>query len=900
MGRRPHLPDRHRLLLAWAGFVTTHPWLTVTAAVLLATAALGITATRLEFHADRDELIDPTLPWQQRHRAFKQAFPRWDDAIVVIDSATAPAETIEAFTAALAAGLEADPRFGRIDAGFPASEAPAGLVLSEPVERIESIVRELGRAAPVLSASGLADLIRFSMLGVGLDERQRSELKELLKRAAAVGRGEATELLPGAPSPMQRLTVGDGRLITVLVSLNGTGGDSLDQVQEGIVGLRDRIRDLRSEQRFAGVEAGVTGVPVLEADEAAQSMADATRASILAFALIAALMMIVYRGAVIPLLGMASLLLGVAWSFGWLTLSVGHLQLLSSVFAVILLGLGVDTAIHLIARLELVHPDHDHMPTAVGQAFLGVGPGVLTGAITTAAAFAATAFTEFDGVAEMGLIAAGGVILCAVSVMSCFPALLEILRRPENHLRARSGGASRPFMGGALRAVDRRPLLFVLCWVVILTGAGLAARNIHYDPDLLKLLPPTAESVRWEKRLEQVDDRSVWHAVVVAETRDEAKRLAEDLRTRPLVADVGGAGALFPDDVDRKQALLRSLPAPSEIQDEAPNAEALREAAQRLRLRYEQVDPELAAAAGVIATADEKQLQRIEHRSDMQRDALADRVRSLRAAAPPMAVELPETLRSQWIGSGGEYLLRIYPEAPAEGGAGSVLARGRLEPFAEQVLTAAPDATGPVIQIHESTMVITRAYVRAAGLAAIVILLILLVDFRRLGDALCALIPVAGGLLLLLGALALLEVDLNFANTIVMPLIIGLGVDAGVHIVHRWRQQPWDSPAGLAGGAGRAITLTTFTTAIGFASMALAEHRGIRSLGVVMTLGLLLTWTVAIGLLPAILRLRTSRSHPGWPGAHRLHSGQQDVDRVEKHRRPAPRAAEASSRDAPP
>jgi predicted RND superfamily exporter protein len=108
----------------------------------------------------------------------------------------------------------------------------------------------------------------------------------------------------------------------------------------------------------------------------------------------------------------------------------------------------------------------------------------------------------------------------------------------------------------------------------------------------------------------------------------------------------------------------------------------------------------------------------------------------------------------------------------------------------------------------------------------------------------------------MLAIMRLAGVDLNFANMIVMPLIVGIGVGSGVHVVRRWRLQPRDEPHGLAGGSGRAITLTTLTTVAGFASMMLAQHRGIRSLGFTMTVGLMMVWLVTIVALPAILRLR--------------------------------------------
>ena len=161
------------------------------------------------------------------------------------------------------------------------------------------------------------------------------------------------------------------------------------------------------------------------------------------------------------------------------------------------------------------------------------------------------------------------------------------------------------------------------------------------------------------------------------------------------------------------------------------------------------------------------------------------------------------------------------------------------------------------MQVHESTKVILDGYRFAAIVATCAIVILLLIDFRSVPDTLCAVLPVGVGLVLLLGVMASLGIALNFANTIVMPLVIGLGVDAGVHAVHRWRTQPDDAPAGLAGGTGRAITLTSVSTAIGFACMVIAEHRGVRSLGVVMTLGLLLTWVASVFVLPPVLRLRS-------------------------------------------
>jgi len=166
------------------------------------------------------------------------------------------------------------------------------------------------------------------------------------------------------------------------------------------------------------------------------------------------------------------------------------------------------------------------------------------------------------------------------------------------------------------------------------------------------------------------------------------------------------------------------------------------------------------------------------------------------------------------------------------------------------------EALGPPVQIYESSQLIQREYFRAAIYALVAILFVLLIDFRSLVDALCALLPVGVGFLGMFAMMGLVGMPINFANIIVMPLIFGIGVDAGVHMVHRWKIEPFGEPAGLSGGTGRGITVTMITTCIGFGCMLIAEHRGIRSLGFVMVVGLAVTLLACWMVLPAILRMR--------------------------------------------
>lgn len=860
-----HPVGRERFLVVWARLATSHPWLVLLCGLILAALSIFYTLGNLQFRSDRSDLIDSSLAWQRRYAQYKAQFPHWDDAVVVIDRGTAPdASVADAFVDALEARLSEESGVGRVDGGFDRAAAPISLILTQPTERIEHIVGELLRASPVLSSRSPGELLSLTGLGgVNLARLHHDDLKALLARSLRIAQGSDEPVLGvGLLGGRERYRSDSGRLGFVFVALGADEDGSINSKSRSIASVRSAIEATRrSDGRFAAIEAGVTGVPVLESDETDQSTRDATLASVVSLTLIGLLLVLHYRGVVAPLLAIGSLLIGVSWSFGWVTLAVGHLQVLSVVFAIVLLGLGIDTAIHLLARLELVHPDHDHMGGAVEQAYRGVGLGIVTGCLTTAAAFGATALTSFAGVAEMGLIAAGGIVLCTIAVMTLLPAMLMLLPRPERRIRARAGGESKSSMGGFGRMLSRHPARLATVGAVLFVLAVWAATGVRYDPNLLNLMPPDAESVVWEQRVTADDAGSAWHAVVLARDADEARTLASRLRSLEVVGEVAGAAMFFPepDELDARRQLLQSLPVapgPGEPIDVAAATERLRTSLSALAGVWAEADAELSTiAASLGESCTDEQLANVIEKYVAEREALVLMVNALRSAQLAGPDALPARLAPRFVGADGSLLLRIYPKAARRGL--SVLSPEHLTPFASAVLTAAPRATGSAIQIYESTRLIRSAYERAMVYAAIAIFVLLLIDLRSVRDTIAAMMPVVMGAAFMLAIMRLAEIPLNFANTIVMPLILGLGVDAGVHAVHRWRSQPYDIPSGLAGGTGRAITLTSATTIIGFLCMTLAEHRGIRSLGLVMSIGLLMVWVSVSIFLPAVLRLRT-------------------------------------------
>ncbi len=164
-----------------------------------------------------------------------------------------------------------------------------------------------------------------------------------------------------------------------------------------------------------------------------------------------------------------------------------------------------------------------------------------------------------------------------------------------------------------------------------------------------------------------------------------------------------------------------------------------------------------------------------------------------------------------------------------------------------------------MVQIYESGALIWRSYLWAGLYALLAVYVIVAFDFQSFSDAMLSLVPVAVGFALTFAAMYLAGVAINPANIIVLPLMFGIGVDSGVHILHRYRQAPYDQPPGMTAGTGKGITLTSLTTMIGFGALLLARHRGIASLGFVLAVGIGLTLIACWTIMPAWLELRNRR-----------------------------------------
>ncbi len=634
----------------------------------------------------------------------------------------------------------------------------------------------------------------------------------------------------------------------------------------------DRLREMVDEVAGNHPQArlALTGIPVLESDEMHSSQTAMFYASILSFIGVAALMILGFRGLRYPILGNLVLLVGMAWSFGFTTLAVGHLNILSVSFAAMLVGIGIDySTVYLLRYLECRHEGLD-ASSAVIETGSSVGPGILTAAISSSVAFFCAVLTDFAGVAELGIIAGGGILICTAAAFVVLPAVLVVADR-----RRTQDTLPKPLESRWLRALTSKyPVWVTGLSSLAIAGIAVYGVRVEYDYNLLHLQASGLESVEVQKRIFDQSDNSLLFAVSLAENPQQVLELKKKFEALPSVHHVEELAAMLPrfpqEDtqllVQAASAQLASLPArapaPSDV-----NPVRIGEELEKIEAALEPISSPSAALVrekigsyldqlSDMSLAGQVQLLR-EYQSRLSADLLA-RLHGLAAIAVPDPVspaDLTPALVGRFISPHGKWLLQVYPKS-------QIWDIEPLENFINDVRSVDPEATGTPLQTYEASKAIKHSYETAGIYALIAVCIFLLIDFRNLRDCLLALLPPLGGTALMFGVLGFCGVDLNPANLIVLPLVIGLGVDGGVHVIHDFRTQSQLVPYTPSASVINAMFVNATTTMVGFGSMMIAAHRGLYSLGLVLTIGVGTCLLVSIVTVPAILTWITRHRMP--------------------------------------
>lgn len=937
--RVPETRIVYRLLAGLVMRVAHWPWLVLAIVAGLCALSLYFACTRLDYQSQRDDLINPQKEVQQRWRQYLAEFGKDDDMVVVVQGTDRRQMTAALETLAAQVGRQTehfDRLFYKVDLRHLHNRALLYLS-ADQLRQIQESLHSMGRLLDAPFGLGwrcitLQNLVyeageRIARLKPGeplstADEQLLTQLLSLSQSARATlvdpaGYRNGWGSLLAQPPEQQDLMAEpqyffspDGVLAFLLVRpINGEKG-SFTADRQSIEAMRGIIAEV--QPGFPGLQFGLTGLPVLETDEMVASQTDTNLASWLALAGVAALYLVVYRGFRYPLLTVGTLLVGIAWSMGWLTLTVGHLNILSAAFAVMLIGLG-DYGVLWVTRYEQDRQSGADLHEALRRTAVSVGPGVLTAAVTTALAFYATMLADFHAVAELGWIAGSGVLFCALACFTVMPALLAISDRRRSLVEDREERIAKetPYPVGEgpspslplpsilhplsailhppssapwLPALAARPRWVVVGSLLVVAVLGLFACRIRYDHNLLNLQAKGLDSVAWELKLIQHTAGASWHSLSSTDSAEEARTLRERFERLPAVSRVVEVASLVPADQDAKVEQLREIhrrlrvlpprgasPPPLYPSRAGPltrELDALTGRLGPLARGYPWTGSGRPPLPSVLlcqlkelreqlhglpeAVADERLRM-----FDQQLTAdLAEDLHRLREVSTPATIalaDLPTPLRERYVSPNGKWLLRVFA-------ADCLWEHEALTRFVDEVQRIDPNATGKPFLTLEGLRAMKNGFQWASLYALAAISAVLAMDFRSLRQVLWALAPLGLGTVATLGILGMLGVPLNPANMIAFPLIVGVGVDNGVHVLHDYLARDRRQRYLLSRTIGRGILVAALTTVLGFGTLMIASHRGLVGLGLVLSLGVSCCTASALVFLPALLRLRCERA----------------------------------------
>jgi hopanoid biosynthesis associated RND transporter like protein HpnN len=879
-----------RLLKVLARAIWRHPqWFFYPQFVLFG-VCVWYTWNFLEFDTSRNDLVGSDKSYHQLFLKFKKEFPTQDDLVVVVESEDP--EKNRQFVERLGRRLEAETNlftdvFYKGDLKMMGPKA----LLFVPEDDLRQLRQTLHEYRPFIDqftqATNFVSL--FSLINRQFLNARREANAENTAMARAIPALEriivqATQTLqrPGTPpSPGVTALFGAGEEAeqeTYITFASGriylvtTHAKSEEQNGEAVERLRHLAQETRRE--VPGLNVGITGEPVLEVDEMAQSKYDSTWASVISLVVCAFIFIYGYRETGRPLKATLCLIIGLGYTMGFTTLFVGHLNILTITFVPILIGLAIDFGVHLITRFEEELRHGRTVQVSLEKALVNTGLGIFTGALTTAGAFLAMGATDFKGIQEMGKICGFGMLLCLVPMMTLLPVLL--MKGRQNIIDRRA------------HVVDRRerieklwldrPKRMVGLALALCGFAALYVHKVHFDYNLLHMQSKGLPAVVFEEKLINSASNSVLFAAVIATNLDQARSLQAALEKLPSVSVVRSMSQYLAEPQESKLEIVRALkedlktisfrpydPGPIDLPELSRTLWA-EEGYLGLGANEVSDDPELKKQLLSLRVAIgefRKQMlrkdpvvpERLRRFQQALFGDLHDTFASLKnqdASGRLRIEDLPPPLRNRFVGRDGSYLLQVFPKQ-------DVWQRSHQEEFVRELRRVEKNVTGTPVQLYEYTTLLKDSYQQAAWYALIAIALLVLVHFRSPVCVALALLPVGIGSLWMLGVMGFYDIPFNPANIMTLPLVIGIGVTNGIHILNRFAEER--SPGILAKSTGKAVLVSGLTTIAGFGSLLVAKHQGISSLGLLMSGGVLTCMIAALAFLPALLTILTKM---GW------------------------------------
>jgi hopanoid biosynthesis associated RND transporter like protein HpnN len=824
--------------------------------------------THTSLDTDPNEMLDPALHYRQLEADMQKAFPQFSDVIVAVvegDNADRANEASQKLIARLE--QEKETLESIYDPEQTSFFSKNGLLYLDKNELLQLSDR-LTEAAPFLgtlahdpSLSGL-----FTLISRALDENLSPDYRGRLKKTLDSISGIIDAQLAGRQIKLSwrnqfvegaMAQGGDTRhFILVKPVFDYT---SMQPGKKGIDTVRRVAQELQLDPQH-GVRVRLTGDVPIQDEELDSVSRGAGMATLFSTLLVCVILFLGLRSTRLVAAILITLFVGLIWTAAFTAFAIGHLNLISVTFAVLFIGLGVDFGIQFGMRYkEELNRTKNH-DLALSEAARGAGGMLTLAAVAAAISFFSFTPTSYRGLAELGVISGMSMLVALISNLTLLPALLKLMPTDMESKLPKSSMLTR------LRFPVRRHRKRILGAAALAGAISLALlTQLRFDFNPLNMKDPNTESVATFLDMLKDLNTTPYTIDVLAGNLDEAKNVAAKLEKLPVVDKAVTLASFVPDDQDEKLAIIADMtlvlqPLVTPSQGAAPSMDEERQALEKFQKKLREAgvnnsDPAFSASMKRLADALEKfksapgwpenALKQL--RGSVVGD-LPQNLAQLRNLLQPQHIELkdvPQDLRERYVTADGRARVEVFPKI-------NVIDNKELRRFVSEVQKVAPNAIGTPVALVEGGDTVVQACLQATVIALCAAFILLLLVLQSIYSAFLVLLPLILAMAMTAASSVILDLPLNLANIIALPLLLGLGIAFGIYLVMR-KRSGLDVEHLFRSSTPRAVLFSALTTVASFGSLAFSEHRGMSGLGLLLTIALSFALLCTLVVLPAIM-----------------------------------------------
>ncbi|MGZ5054871.1 MAG: MMPL family transporter, partial [Methylobacter sp.] len=605
----------------------------------------------------------------------------------------------------------------------------------------------------------------------------------------------------------------------------------------------------------------ITGETALEHEELESVTKGATFSGLLSLVLVFAIQWIGLRSVKLLITTYIVLVMGLILTAGFAAVTVGHLNVISIAFASLYIGLGVDYAVHICLHYREGKANGLTNSEAILDSIRDVGSSLFLCALATAIGFFAFIPTDYAGVSELGIISGGGIFIGLIISLTILPALFSVFS-VNNVQPIRSPLTPAFIITFPFRFSTGIRIVSILLGI----GACFVLTDLTFDYNPINLRDPNSESVLAIKELLKSKTDSPFALTALANNLEDAEKITAQLKQQPSVHETITLANFVAKDQDEKLATIEDLnlmlggqlknfdnvldtanqqaalikfneALKKAILEKSPNVpqQTLQQLQQRIEAFMKQADSTKSPVASYV---------------QLEKNILGllpftiERLRTSLTATAFGLNDLPSEIRSHWISANGLYRVLIMPEKNQN-------QPENLKEFVTQVQAVDNTVSGLPIINQAGGDAIVKAFINAFSGAFIAIVVLLLLMYKSVRKTLLVIMPLLLAAMLTGATNVLLDNPFNFANIIALPLLLGMGIDSSILIMHRHHSSSGEDENLLQSSTTRGIIFSSITTLCSFSSLAFTAHQGMASMGLVLAIGLTFTVMCSLIVLPA-------------------------------------------------